>query len=337
MRNDDFEHLLAEKYDYTLVDEESEEVTVLRAVYKSDFKCPWFSYINVKHAKRLLDTTSGLEVKATFVIHNGRCCFLTEDMRHLSLSRVDVTFECPSCTSEHVMYGNPARRQHKRGLLCERCYKSHFYPTLEYQAHYTATMQSRHGVKRPLQSPVIQAKFVETCRRNHGVNYPMMSLRVQKRYQDSMFVTYGRTNWFEGMNAHVEWPREYGFSSIEENFALAFTSHFNNEKIYSCLNRQFFVSDTTEGWCYSLDVYFPNRNVAVEVYGDYWHANPDTYPNDRLLHSGKTARCIREANDVRLERIERKLRCRVLVTWESSLRANFDEEVSRLVKMAKNG
>lgn len=336
LMNNEFEQALAAQYGYTLVGEDSEEVKALINVYKGQFAFPWFSYENVKHAKRVVDVNNGKEVKADFKIFDGKCCFIVDGVKH-SLSRFNMTFQCPVCVNEHIMCGNPSRRRQKRGLLCERCYKSRFYTTSQYQERYTATMLARHNVKRPLQNTDIQAKFVNTCRKKHGVSYPMMSQNVRERHKNNMRANHGRSNWFEGLNAHTMWPREYGFSSLEEEFALEFTKHFLNEKIYSCLNRQFYVLDVREGWCYSLDIYMPTRDLVVEVYGDYWHANPEVYNDNHLLHSGKTAENIQAKDIIRRERIERKLQCRVMIVWEKDLRLDIVGKVATLAEMIKNG
>jgi len=335
-----FSSVLAAKHGYQLKDESSREINLLRKQFSGLFETPWFSYENVKHAVSTRVMTTGLLINnVEFVLDDEKCHFVDENAKKYALGSLAFNFKCPTCGKLHVMEGNTARRQHKRTFLCESCLKSAFYSTDEYQDKFTATMRYRHGVNRPLQSTLIQAKYKATCEQRLGVSYPMMSSNVRDLHKANMLSTHGKNNWFANVNPYVEWPNSHttGSSAKEEEFIYALLKEFENEKSYSWMNRQFFVSNREEGWCYSLDLYLPDRDCAVEYYGDYWHANPSVYTADKLLHSGMTAGQIRLKNESRVRRIESKLGCRVLICWEAATKVNFKHEIDRLSQEIKRG
>lgn len=78
-------------------------------------------------------------------------------------------------------------------------------------------------------------------------------------------------------------------------------------------------------WCSSVKrddcnryffVDFEFEKCIVEIYGDYWHANPNVYSDD-LVVNGLTATQIREWDAKRKEMIERITGKPVFVIWES--------------------
>lgn len=79
---------------------------------------------------------------------------------------------------------------------------------------------------------------------------------------------------------------------------------------------------------YSYDIQLVDTNKIIEVYGDYWHGNPEIYNDNDLILKGSSRemkvkdkhRCDKKKNDFAI-----KLGYSVLVVWENDLKNNRNE------------
>lgn len=69
--------------------------------------------------------------------------------------------------------------------------------------------------------------------------------------------------------------------------------------------------------------YVLNGTIALEVFGDFWHANPLMYNPSDYMYAGKTAEDIQVQDKRRLEMIS-DLFEKVVVIWESEINANIN-------------
>jgi G:T-mismatch repair DNA endonuclease (very short patch repair protein) len=82
-----------------------------------------------------------------------------------------------------------------------------------------------------------------------------------------------------------------------------------------------------------LDFFVPGLNVAVEIYGDFWHANPSHFASDKVVYSTLRA-CDIQANDAaRIEKIEQCLGTKIQIIWESAWKANKPLILKRLQEL----
>ena len=78
----------------------------------------------------------------------------------------------------------------------------------------------------------------------------------------------------------------------------------------------------------TADFYIPSINLIVEANGDFWHANPSVYTDEKLLHPIQ-----RRA----IEKDERKMRqlydkgYDVIVVWELDLKHRNEETLSEML------
>lgn len=70
----------------------------------------------------------------------------------------------------------------------------------------------------------------------------------------------------------------------------------------------------------------------LEVFGDFWHANPDYYDEDDVLFQNKTARQIRITDKKRITRLQRLTNKPVIVVWESELNQNGFEVINAKIE-----
>lgn len=76
---------------------------------------------------------------------------------------------------------------------------------------------------------------------------------------------------------------------------------------------------------YNVDVLFQDKNVIVEMFGDYWHMNPRKYKADDVnLYVKKTAQAIWDRDARKLGKL-RSLGYDVIVVWEHDWRFNKKE------------
>lgn len=106
-----------------------------------------------------------------------------------------------------------------------------------------------------------------------------------------------------------------GFSGSERIFADSIASIYDGEII---TNTWRIISP------YELDIYIPEKKIAIEYHGDYWHANPKIYSADYKYPQKK-----RTAQDIWDQDAKKKLKCdemdiKLIIVWESDWKENKD-------------
>jgi G:T-mismatch repair DNA endonuclease (very short patch repair protein) len=81
---------------------------------------------------------------------------------------------------------------------------------------------------------------------------------------------------------------------------------------------------------YYPDFYVPEKNLIIEVYGDFWHANPKKYNDSYLIYEDITANEIRNRDSVRLGQIKKATKCEIMILWESDILSNLEEVLENI-------
>lgn len=78
-----------------------------------------------------------------------------------------------------------------------------------------------------------------------------------------------------------------------------------------------------------VDAFLPDDGIVVELYGDYWHTNPDRYEAD-YVHpvSGMVAKDIWRRDRKRVRKIE-KLGYKVVIVWEHEMKTLRSSDLKR--------
>lgn len=75
--------------------------------------------------------------------------------------------------------------------------------------------------------------------------------------------------------------------------------------------------------------YFPDmriKNIVIEYFGDYWHANPNRYKANEIVHHNLTAEEIWKHDEIRIKELEGII-AKVIIIWEYNYKnRNSDEE-----------
>lgn len=105
------------------------------------------------------------------------------------------------------------------------------------------------------------------------------------------------------------------------NLEVIFNDLVTHDKIWSSpIKRE-------NGRYYFADFEF--KNCYVEIYGDYWHANPNRYGPEFEIRTGLIARDIWEKDSNRLKEIKQITNKKVIVIWESEFK-NLKEKINEI-------
>lgn len=108
------------------------------------------------------------------------------------------------------------------------------------------THLERHGVKHALQRPEIKTKFEQTCIENHGVLNPSQNPNIQHK----KYLTQEANGTLHKSGPELE--------LLEFVKSLGFNAHTSNVK--------------NEKRNYNLDILIPEKKLAIEFNGLYWHS-----------------------------------------------------------------
>lgn len=77
-------------------------------------------------------------------------------------------------------------------------------------------------------------------------------------------------------------------------------------------------------YCPRPDIIFPNKKIVIEIYGDRWHANPNVYSKDSIIHTwygDETPEMIHQRDRIREDHIK-NLGYKLIILWESEIKDN---------------
>lgn len=182
------------------------------------------------------------------------------------------------------------------------------------------TCMKRYGVKRPLLSASIQQRCRETTKRRYGVVSPLQNPDIKERARRTHLARYGVASAKQKHLKHVDvWFNDELFTqyilagndgkywTTAELCAVFNTSISNVNKHIKSLGLHSYIDSCTSQqekmlttYLHSLgvhtdkfrenrvefDIYVPDRKLAIEYNGDYWHG--DLVRDDKKYHLKKT-------------------------------------------------
>ena len=86
-----------------------------------------------------------------------------------------------------------------------------------------------------------------------------------------------------------------------------------------------------------VDVFLKDFNLVIEIYGDYWHANPLKYKEDDILSFPEKQYLAKEIWNRDFERINtiKNKGYSVLIFWENDINKNLDKVKNEIWKSLK--
>ena len=278
------------------------------------------------HASVVLNTQPS---KFKFIVQmpDGDC------LTQAQAARVRARMACADCGTD-ILFTLAAKHFTRDTPFCRICQKRVLHRCESYQRTYESSFVRTHGCRRPLQSPEIRKRMQATMLERHGAPFSAQSPLIEDKRKLSMIEKYGRANFWTGTNI---WrvtglrPAKIGrVSNVERDVVEALIHAFPEDKTYSHKNGQkrFLCGDGAA----FLDYYNESRGIAVEVHGDYFHANPKLFKPDHVTYYGRRAQDIWERDAKRIEAARQTLDAIVIIVWESAWKRDSGEVLKDLIK-----
>lgn len=270
---------------------------------------------------------SGGKFKFTVTAPDGR------PLDRRETARVAATMSCADCSAEiHLTLA--AKFFTRDTPFCRACQKRVLHRCDSYRKTYESSVQTRHGCRRPLQSPEIRERMQQTMVAKYGAAFSSQSSQIESKRKATMLAKYGRENFWTGTNIWLHTghrPAKIGrVSKVEREVVDLLIKALPGDTAYSYQNGQkrFLCGDGAA----FLDYYNETRCVAVEIYGDYFHGNPLLFTADHVTYYGRRVQDIWDRDAQRIEAAKKELGVQLIVVWESDWRQDSDAQINMILK-----
>jgi hypothetical protein len=211
-------------------------------------------------------------------------------------------------------------------LITEADYKILYYKTNEYRKKLHSFYENKYGEGTIHQSqvPEIKEKITNSIKEKYGVNWFLCRGDHYKEIENIMLKKYGSIN-FLFSDKWYRAEKKCTVSNLEIKIVkeLIQTIDFVQPHYYSTGTTQAIFNDDENRKSYSLDFYDSSLNIAIEIYGDYWHCNPELYNEDFFnKNKQKTAKEIWEFDKKRRQKIINLTNAKFYVIWEKDWNKN---------------
>lgn len=199
------------------------------------------------------------------------------------------------------------------------------------------TVKEKYGCDNVFQTTKVKNKIKETMFEHFGENFRQI---VYQRFSDAYLKKIGYDNPFKNpdiikkiwekraQNGNMvfhkrkisephkivsDWLDENGFEHTNEDMTLHLEITHPDGRTYHPVP----------------DIYLRKYNLIIEIYGNYWHANPQIYKDNDILRTFKgniLASEIRRIDSDRMQKIE-QAGYNTLVLWESEINTGEYKEI----------
>lgn len=188
-----------------------------------------------------------------------------------------------------------------------------------------------HGISNVSQSKIVKEKKNNTNLRRYGVINPFQREEVKKKSKETLYQKYGVYNtfelpWYTQNIGRLSRPHK----KVSDYLTTVNIAHENDK---AGLFRKF---NDNLGRVYSPipDIFIPNKNIVIEIFGDWWHMNPKLYNSSDIVmffdgpHSGAE---VWARDEIRKNHIL-TFGFDIIVIWEYDIKHNFDSIKQMLFK-----
>lgn len=246
------------------------------------------------------------------------------DENLFSLSSVLAEFQCEKCFTQKNVHLHPSRDLTTfNSLMCEKCYKSEFYKTEEYQDKIKSTMLEKYGETSPIRVPEIKKRIAKTMIERYGVPYSAMNDELRQKSVQTTREKYGASMLFGSSFIELEFGED--LKEICEKLGLCVIRSSQWQKSIKIDNRVIIP-----------DFFIEEISLCVEFFGDYFHGNPEIYSANQLIGFKRETREERNLKDE--ERILKLKEAGIdtIVIWENSYKKRKDETLKCLKDEIEN-
>jgi hypothetical protein len=244
------------------------------------------------------------------------------------LKKVDV--KCPLC-GRIYSFNNVGHLYRRNHLLCKNCVYS--FAQLNYgHANFQKSIKEKYGYDKISDVPFVKEKIEKTCLEKYGCKHPLQNEEIRKKCSKTCEERYGFANPFM-VEEIAKTAKNHCllYSNISIEFFDKISKETNEKIIYGNEEKTFKMNNA---W-YRVDGYIQELNIAIEFFGDYYHANPKKYNGDVLFDFwGKkiTAKEIWEKDKKRIESMEKEYKVSFFIVWEDDYRNDFNTVKNKIVE-----
>lgn len=170
--------------------------------------------------------------------------------------------------------------------------------TLQYQEKYTSTIKEKYGVTNISTIKEVKEKKMQTSLKNNGYVNNFCNKTIKRKAQ---------LNNTQSFTSKLE----LRIHEILNNLKITYTSNKYIGK-------------------YNYDILFENKCI-LEIQGDFWHGNPNTYKENDILYGRKTAKNIWNKDLKKKQFVENK-GYKIFYLWETDINKMTDEEIINFLK-----
>jgi G:T-mismatch repair DNA endonuclease (very short patch repair protein) len=199
------------------------------------------------------------------------------------------------------------------------------------------TSLERYGVEWASQSPAIKQKKENLSFERYGVSSIFKTEGYQERIKKTMMERYGVEHacdlpWYSPKTKRVSAVQcklndiinELGYETEMEKGGQIFKRY--NEEL-------------SRNYAPYVDILLKNHKIVFEMYGEFWHADPNLFKENDIIHKytgGKTASEIWAYDEMREKHIQ-NCGYNIFIIWESELKSeNLDKTKAKISKLIEN-
>lgn len=173
----------------------------------------------------------------------------------------------------------------------------------------------KYGVPFPIGTKEVREKVKQTVLERYGVDNVFKSPVIKEKIKETNMIKYGRENPMVG-------SCKYNYSPISQKCFIDLDRYLKDYTTMFATKPCGEMKFEIKGTVYYVDYFIKELDVAIEFYGDLWHANPEKYgPEDRCnpFNPGITASEIWEIDKRRIEALK-SIGVDTVVIWESDFK-----------------
>lgn len=212
-----------------------------------------------------------------------------------------VKVKCEVC--KVLFEVHPSKYKNQSYFLCSRnCYKKH-----RSNVYVGKNLYNYHDIKRECSEPSCSNQF----------KIAQHQLDKEKMFcSQECYWKYRKENY-----AEVYYIDNNRIETIPERKVREFLQENKIEFIQECRLDKYF-----------MDFYLPEYDCGLEVYGDYWHANPNIYgfeEGKKKLHNQQIGKW--EYDSTRKIKLEESIK-KLIIIWEYDINNNFENRMGAVIK-----
>ena len=193
------------------------------------------------------------------------------------------------------------------------------------------TVKEKYGCENVFQNEQIKEKIKETTF-NHFGCYSQADPEVHKKTVATMMSKYGTWSTLTEESVRKNAESNKGNKHRITKPDLKVQEWMISQNI-SFLTEETFYDRGSKRWA-QVDILV--GNIAFEIMGTYWHADPRKYLSSDIVYHGKTAQEIWNRDLDRKKFLEDKFNVKVIYLWQQEIENNFNIIIDIIVEAMKN-